>query len=119
MQQGALTNEGLAHIGKYERNLNWVFLSTTRESDVGLTNLAYGCQQLECMEVQDCPYGEASFVIVAVAISSLKYLWVQGHHQVNETWAQLMDLSCPRLHIKVYLRTTWVAIGICTNITTH
>jgi hypothetical protein len=37
------------------------------------------------MEVQDCPFGEASFVIVAMAISSLKYLWVQGHHQVNET----------------------------------
>ncbi len=85
LQQGALIDQGLAHIGKYGHNLKWLLLSTTWESDVGLTSLAYGCQQLECMEVQDCPFGEASFVTVAVAISSLKYLWVQGHHQVNET----------------------------------
>jgi hypothetical protein len=54
-----------------------------------------------------------------VAISSLKYLWVQGHHQVNETWVQILALSCPCLWTLV-LKTTWAALGIlCTNKTMH
>jgi hypothetical protein len=44
-------DQGLVHIGEYRRNLKWLLLSTTRESDVGFVSLAYGCQQLEHMEV--------------------------------------------------------------------
>jgi hypothetical protein len=79
MQQGALIDQGLVHIGRYGRNFKWLFLRTIGESDMGLANLAYGCQQLEQMEVRDYPFREACFVIVLVAINSLKYLWMQGH----------------------------------------
>ncbi len=51
LRQGALTDQALVHIGKYGHNLKWLLLGTIGESDVGLANLAYGCQQLECMEV--------------------------------------------------------------------
>jgi hypothetical protein len=37
-----------------------------------------------------------------VVISSLKYLWVQGHHQVSEIGAQLLTMFHPCLHIEVY-----------------
>jgi coronatine-insensitive protein 1 len=39
LRQGALIDQGLAHIGKYSRNLKWLLLSTTKESDVGLASL--------------------------------------------------------------------------------
>ncbi len=97
LQQGTLTNQGLIHIGKYGSNLKWLLLGTTWESDVGLANLAYGCQQLEHLEVRDYPFGEACFATIVVAISSLKYLWVQGHHRVSEIGVQLLALSRPCL----------------------
>jgi hypothetical protein len=56
-----LTDQGLAHIGKYGHNFKWLLLGTTKESDVGLAKLAYGCQQLECLEVRDSPFGEVGF----------------------------------------------------------
>jgi coronatine-insensitive protein 1 len=102
LRQGALTDQGLAHIGEYGRNLKWLLLGTTGESDMGLASLAYGCQQLERLEVRDCPFGEAGFATAVVAISSLKYLWVQGHHRISETGVQLLALSRPFLHIEVY-----------------
>jgi hypothetical protein len=97
LQQVALTNQGLVHIGKYGSNLKWLLLGTTWESDVGLSNLAYGCQQVEHLEVWNYPFGQACFATTMVAISSLKYLWVQGHHRVSETWMQLQALSRPCL----------------------
>jgi coronatine-insensitive protein 1 len=81
LRQGALTDQALVHIGKYGHNLKWLLLGTIGESDVGLANLAYGCQRLERMGVRDYPFGDVGFVTIVVAISSLKYLWV------NETWA--------------------------------
>jgi hypothetical protein len=87
----------LVHIGKYGSNLKWLPLGTTWESDMGLANLAYGCQQSEHLEIWDYPFGEACFAIIVVAISSLKYLWVQGRHQVSETRVQLLALSRPCL----------------------
>jgi coronatine-insensitive protein 1 len=81
LRQGALIDQVLVHIGKYGHNLKWLLLGTIGESDVGLANLAYGCQQLERLEVRDYPFGDVGFVTIVVAISSLKYLWV------NETWA--------------------------------
>ncbi len=42
------------------------------------------------------------FAITMVTISSLKYLWVEGHHEVIETWVQLLALTCQCLHIEVY-----------------
>jgi len=69
---------------------------------VGLTNLTYGCQQLEHLEIRNYPFGEASFTIAVVAINCLKYLFVQSHHQVNETGVQLLALSHPCLLIKMY-----------------
>ncbi len=52
---------------------------------------------MEHLEVRDCPFGEGGFAIIVVALSSLKYLWV------SETWAQLLALFRPCLHIEVYL----------------
>jgi len=102
LQQGALIDQGLVHIGKYGRNLKWLLLGTIGENDAGLASLAYGCQQLEHLEIRNCPYGKSNFVIIVVVISSLKYMWVQGHHQVNEIGAQLLTMSHPCLHIEVY-----------------
>ncbi len=74
LRQGALIDQGLLHVGEYGRNIKWLLLGTTWENDVGLASFAYGCQQLECLEIRDCPFSEACFAIVVVAISSLKYL---------------------------------------------
>jgi len=51
LRQGPLTHHGLTHIGEYGCNFKWMFIGITRESDVGLAWLAYGCQQLEHLEV--------------------------------------------------------------------
>jgi hypothetical protein len=79
-----------------------MLIGITRESDVGLACLAYGCQQLEHLEVWDCPLGKACFATTMVAISYLKDLWLQGHHQISETRVQLLAWTCPCLHIEMY-----------------
>jgi hypothetical protein len=41
--------------------------------------------------------GKWASLLIMMAISSLKYLWT------SETWAQLLALFCPCLHIEMYL----------------
>jgi coronatine-insensitive protein 1 len=100
LRQKGLTDQGLAHIGEYGHKLKWLMLGSAGESDVGLASLALGCQQLERLEVRDCPFGEAGFATAVVAMTSLKYLWVQGE-RVSESGGHLLALSRPCLHIEV------------------
>jgi coronatine-insensitive protein 1 len=101
LRHKALTDQGLAHIGLYGHKLKWLLIGCTGESDVGLVHLAIGCQQLERLEVRDCPFGEVGFANAVVAMKSLKYLWVQGYG-ATASGGHLLALSHPCLHIEVF-----------------
>lgn len=52
--------------------------------------------------MRDCPFGEAGLAAAVVAMSSLKFLWMQGYRAV-EAGEQLLALSRPYLNLEISL----------------
>lgn len=102
LRHGGLTDKGMSYMGDFGKNLKWVLLGCTGESDIGLANFAYKAQKLERLEIRDCPFGEAGLVAAVVAMSSLKFLWVQGY-RAPEAGYQLLGLARPWLNIEISL----------------
>jgi coronatine-insensitive protein 1 len=102
LRHGGLTDRGMGYIGEYGQNLKWLLLGCTGETDVGLVNLAYKAQRLQRLEMRDCPFGEAGLAAAVVAMSSLKFLWMQGYRAV-EAGEQLLALSRPYLNLEISL----------------
>lgn len=102
LRHGGLTDKGMGYIGEYGSRLKWLLLGCTGESDIGLANMAYKAQRMQRLEIRDCPFGEAGLAAAVVAMSSLKFLWVQGYRAV-EAGAHLLALSRPYLNIEISL----------------
>lgn len=99
-RHGCLTDKGMEYIGTYGHNLKWLLIGCTGESDEGLTNLAYRSQRIQRLEIRDCPFRKAGIAAAVAAMSSLKYLWVQGHGAM-EAGQELAKLAKPYLNIEV------------------
>lgn len=104
LRHGGLTDRGMGYIGEFGTNLKWLLLGCTGESDIGLASLAYKAQRIERLECRDCPFGEAGLAAAVVAMSSLKFIWIQGY---RAPWAgeHLLALSRPYLNIEVISST--------------
>lgn len=100
LRHGGLSDKGMGYIGEYGHNLKWLLLGCTGESDIGLANMAYKAQRMQRLEIRDCPFGEAGLAAAVVAMSQLKFLWVQGYRAV-EAGQHLLALSRPYLNIEV------------------
>ena len=100
LRHGGLTDKGMGYIGEFGKQLKWLLLGCTGESDLGLAKLSYGSQKIERLEIRDCPFGEAGLAAAVVEMRSLKYLWVQGH-RAAEAGGHLMALAKPYLNIEI------------------
>lgn len=100
LRHGCLTDKGLEYIGTYGANLKWLLIGCTGKSDVGLANLALRSQRIERLEIRDCPFGEAGLAAAVAAMSSLKYLWVQGNLTM-ESGRSLVALARPCLNVEL------------------
>lgn len=78
LRPGGLSDRGLAYIGKFGGRLKWILLGCSGESDQGLLDLAYGCQNLKRLELRGCPFSDAALAQGMMAMWRMKYLWVQG-----------------------------------------
>lgn len=100
LRRGCLTDKGLEYIGTYGHNLKWLLIGCTGTSDVGLANLALHSQRIQRLEIRDCPFGEAGLAAAVAAMSSLKYLWVQGSLTM-EAGRNLVALARPCLCVEL------------------
>lgn len=81
LRHGSLTDRGMDHIGEFGTNLKWLLLGCAGESDIGLAHLAHEAQLIERIEYRACLFGEAGLAAAVMAMSSLKFLWVQGYRR--------------------------------------
>lgn len=100
MRHGCLTDNGMEYIGVHGQKLKWLLIGCTGESDVGLANLAFRSQRIQRLEIRDCPFGGAGLAAAVAAMSSLKYLWVQGNRAM-EAGLNLVALARPCLTVEV------------------
>ncbi|KAL8140340.1 hypothetical protein V2J09_006361 [Rumex salicifolius] len=80
---GGLSDQGLQYVGKYSQNIKWMLLGNLGESDQGLFAISEGCQSLQKLELRGCQFSERALAQAAQRMSSLKYMWVQGHIAKN------------------------------------
>ncbi|KAL2645390.1 hypothetical protein R1flu_012977 [Riccia fluitans] len=100
-RHGALTDTGMGYIGQYGGKLKWILLGCAGESDIGLLNLADGCQSLERLEMRDCPVTESGLAAAAVRMRrSLKFLWVQGY-QVTGAGGRVLAMARPYWNVEI------------------
>lgn len=100
MRHGCLTDNGMEYIGIHGHNLKWLLIGCTGQSDIGLANLAFRSQHIQRLEIRDCPFGGAGLAAAVAAMSSLKYLWVQGNRALDAL-RNLAALSRPCLNVEV------------------
>ncbi|XP_024384913.1 coronatine-insensitive protein homolog 1a isoform X2 [Physcomitrium patens] len=100
LRYGGLTDKGMEYIGVYGKNLQWLLVGCAGNSDVGLANFAHWAQRIQRLEIRDCPFGETGMAEAVSAMSSLKYLWVQGSRAL-EAGEKLSALSLPCLNVEV------------------
>lgn len=99
LRPGGLSDIGLSYIGKYGGRLKWILLGCSGESDQGLLDLAYGCQNLRRLELRGCPFSDAALAQGMMNMAKMKYLWVQGIG-ATEMLGRYLVGSHPCLHVE-------------------
>ncbi|KAI7757198.1 hypothetical protein M8C21_017196, partial [Ambrosia artemisiifolia] len=58
LRPGGLTDVGLGYIGQYAKNVRYMLLGFTGETDAGLIELSKGCPKLQKLEMRGCGFSE-------------------------------------------------------------
>ncbi|KAH7301643.1 hypothetical protein KP509_23G035800 [Ceratopteris richardii] len=90
--EGFLTDQGMKEIGIYGKNLEWVLLGLTGDSDEGIKLFANGCSSLKKLEIRDCVFSEAAITASVLNMAALKYVWVEGYRN-TDTGRDLLPLT--------------------------
>ncbi|KAK1411142.1 hypothetical protein QVD17_37686 [Tagetes erecta] len=62
LRHGGLTDIGLGYIGQYAKNVRYMLLGFTGESDAGLVELSKGCPKLQKLEMRGCGFSEQALL---------------------------------------------------------
>ncbi|XP_023736637.1 coronatine-insensitive protein 1 [Lactuca sativa] len=92
LRPGGLTDVGLGYIGKYARNVRYMLLGFSGDSDLGLLELSKGCPKLQKLEMRGCAFSEEALSSFVMNLASLRYLWVQGY-RVSENGCGILGMA--------------------------
>lgn len=99
LRPGGLSDRGLSYIGKLGGRLKWILLGCSGDSDQGLLDLAYGCQNLKRFELRGCPFSDYALAQAMTVMKRMKYLWVQGLGATEILGKYLVGVD-PCLHVE-------------------
>lgn len=94
LRPGGLTDVGLGYIGQYAKNVRYMLLGFTGDSDAGLVELSKGCPKLQKVEMRGCAFSEQALVTFVLNVVSLKYLWIQGY-RATENGSGILQMARP------------------------
>ncbi|KAH7301642.1 hypothetical protein KP509_23G035700 [Ceratopteris richardii] len=92
VREGFLTDQGMKEIGMYGKNLEWVLLGLTGESDESIKLFANGCPSLKRLEIRDYVFSEAAITASVLNMPALKYVWVEAYRN-TDTGRDLLPLT--------------------------
>ncbi|KAK8618155.1 hypothetical protein V6N13_116025 [Hibiscus sabdariffa] len=101
LRPGGLTDVGLGYIGKYGSNVRWMLLGNVGESDAGLLEFSKGCPYLQKLEMKGCCFSEHALAAAVIQLTSLRYLWVQGHRVLSQSSRDLLAVARPFWNVEL------------------
>ncbi|KAG0590086.1 hypothetical protein KC19_1G070600 [Ceratodon purpureus] len=99
LRPGGLSDRGMSYIGKFGGKLKWILLGCSGDSDQGLLDLSYGCQNLRRLELRGCPFSDYALAQMMIIMKRMKYLWVQGVGATELLGKYLVGID-PCLHVE-------------------
>ncbi|XP_071735126.1 coronatine-insensitive protein 1-like [Rutidosis leptorrhynchoides] len=86
-----LTAVSLWSIGKFGQNLMSLMLGYLDASNDGLMQLSAGCPKLQKFEVRGCYFSEEAISMLALNLSSIRYMWFQSYRVGDAICKTKMD----------------------------
>lgn len=94
LRPGGLTDAGMGYIGQFAKNVRYMLLGFTGETDLGLVELSKGCPKLQKLEMRGCGFSERALATFVLNVPSLRYLWIQGY-RASVNCSGILEMARP------------------------